>query len=172
VWEFALPAGARVLLVRPEPAGRVPAPRVTLRPVAMLPPPANAVDPSEVAIRGARYGDVTVFAFEDAVWLEEGGVWIGGGRATRLALGAPAGRSSVAATVRAGPPGARVTVDGPGLAVTRPLGPLESMTVDLPVDARTRASWVTVRTDRGFRPSDHEPGSLDRRLLGCSLTVR
>jgi hypothetical protein len=172
LWEVTLPAGARVLAVRPGPAGHAPAPRVTLRPIAMLPPPANAVDPAEVAIRGARYGDVFVFSFEDNVWLEDAGVWIGGGRTARLALGAPAGRSSVAVTVRAGPPGARVTLDGPGLAVTRVLGAHESMPVDLPVDARTRTSWITVRTDRAFRPADYETGSLDRRLLGCSLSFR
>jgi hypothetical protein len=113
-----------------------------------------------------------VFSFEDTVWLEDAGVWTGGGRTARLALGAPAGRSSVAVTVRAGPPGARVTLDGPSLAVTRVLGGQESMTVDLPVDARSRASWITVRTDRAFRPADYDTASRDRRLLGCSLTFK
>jgi hypothetical protein len=84
-------------------------------------------------------------------------------------LSVPAGQSAVSVTIRAGPPGARVHVNGPGLADNRLLGSLESMTVAVPADAHSRASWITVRTDRGFRPSDIESGSRDRRFLGCWL---
>jgi len=46
------------------------------------------------------------------------------------------------------------------------------MAVDVPVAARSRMAWITVRTDRGFRPSEVDPGSRDRRFLGCSLSFR
>jgi hypothetical protein len=140
--------------------------------MAVFLPPANIVDADEVAIRGTRYGDLRVFAFEDNVWLEPQGVWVGAGRAGRLVVSTPEGRSRVTVTARAGPPGARVTIDGPGVALERLLGPLESLTLGLPVDALSRASWITVRTDRGFRPADYAPASRDRRFLGCSLTFQ
>jgi hypothetical protein len=170
--ELLLPAGAATLVVRAEPAAPVPAPRVVLRPLGLFSPPGNAIDARELARRAASYGDLDVFAFGDDVWLEPHGVWIGGARAGRLVLSVPGGRSSVPLLIRAGPPGARVQVDGPGLVQSRLLGPLESMAVDVPVAARSRMTWITVRTDRGFRPSEVDPGSRDRRLLGCSLSFR
>jgi hypothetical protein len=170
--ELTLPAGATAVIARAHPAEPAPPPRVVLRPLHLFPPPGNANESSEVARRAASYGGLHVFAFEDDVWLEPQGVWIGGARAGRLVLSAPDGRSSIGLTIRAGPPGARVRVEGPGLSSTRLLGPLESMAVEVPVDAHLRASWITVRTDRGFRPSDVDPGSRDRRLLGCSLSFQ
>lgn len=171
-WELTLPAGAAVVTARAASARSERVPSVSLRPMTLFAPPGNVVDSTEVARRGARYGDIHVFAFEDHVWLEPQGVWVAGGRAGRLVLSAPNGQPAFSVTVRAGPPGAHVRIDGPGLAVARLLGSLESMTVGVPADARSRASWITVRTDRGFWQSDVEPGSRDRRFLGCWVTFQ
>lgn len=48
----------------------------------------------------------------------------------------------------------------------------EERTVDFPVDDRTGAAVVRIKSTGGARPSDHEPGNLDMRVLGCWIEGR
>jgi hypothetical protein len=50
------------------------------------------------------------------------------------------------------------------------LSPNEERWVDIPLDRRARAAIVRFRVDGGFRPSERDPASSDRRYLGCWVT--
>jgi hypothetical protein len=51
------------------------------------------------------------------------------------------------------------------------LGPREERVIDVPADGSQRAV-LHVTSAAGARPVDMEPGSTDRRLLGCWIEVR
>ena len=63
----------------------------------------------------------------------------------------------------------RVLVDGTDHSVT--LSRDETRRIEISIGPHRTLVPVIVQAAGGFRPSDHEPGSTDRRWLGCHVRV-
>jgi len=59
-----------------------------------------------------------------------------------------------------------IHVRGAALTLDIALAPREERLIDVPLDARSRAAFVWIRADQGFRPSETDAGSRDQRYLG------
>jgi hypothetical protein len=120
------------------------------------------------AIEG-RPGAFIVYADDETY--PEGGVYWTQGTRTGKVLVAPAGASALVLTLHVGPVGGavRVTVDGQDHSLT--LSADQTQRIEIPLRPESRLVPVTVGAPGRFRPSDHDPGSTDRRWLGCQVRV-
>lgn len=121
-----------------------------------------------------RYGGTMVWCLDRHNFREPAGLWTrGGGVPTRLVL-QPQSGSVQRLLVRNGPVGNDVVLVG-GQGAWREslsLAPGEERDVRVPLDPERKAALLEVTSRGGFRPSDVEPGSADRRYLGVWLEPR
>ena len=116
-----------------------------------------------------RPGAFIVYTDDDTY--PEGGVFWTQGTDAGTVLVDPAGASTLVLTLHVGPAGGvvRVTVDGQDRSVT--LSPDQTRQLEIPLAPGARLVPVVIAAPGQFRPSDHEPGSTDRRWLGCQVRV-
>jgi hypothetical protein len=119
------------------------------------------------AASARRYGGFVVYAIAGA-WLEPDGLWTAGGRISELVVQAPAGETQARFTLRAGPVATPLYVAAGDFELKSVLAPGEVRELELPLSANGSAR-VLIHAVQGFRPSETEPGSADRRLLGVRL---
>jgi hypothetical protein len=119
------------------------------------------------AASARRYGEVVVYAIAGA-WLEPDGLWTAGGRISELVVQAPAGETQARFILRAGPVATPIYVAAGDFELKSVLAPSEVRELELPLSANGSAR-VLIHAVQGFRPSETEPGSADRRLLGVRL---
>ena len=167
---FSLPVDSDVWVAVSDPALAKSAVQVGLTADSIVPlhdrPRVNvhAIEPA-----GGRSDAYIIYADGDTY--PEGGVfWTRGARAGTVFV-APAGASTLTLTLHVGPVGGpvRVTVDGNDRSVT--MSPGQTRDVDVPLPPGARLIPILVQASGEFRPSDHEPGSTDRRWLGCQVRV-
>jgi hypothetical protein len=113
------------------------------------------------------YGRVTVYAIGGA-YLEPGGLWTAGGRTADFVVQVAAGEGAALFTMRAGPVATPVQVRAGTFSLDAELAPGEERELAVPVSQEGSAE-VTIRTLRGFRPSEADPASTDMRQLGVRL---
>ena len=122
------------------------------------------------AASARRYGPVAVYAVRGA-YLEPDGLWTAGGRVADLVVQAvPGGRLAVF-TMRAGPVANPVLVRAGAFSLQVELAPGEERVLEIPLSPGGIAA-VTIEAGRSFRPSEIDPTSGDRRLLGVRLEAR
>ena len=116
-----------------------------------------------------RAGAFIVYADDDS-YPEGGEFWTRGTSAATVAIG-PNGASMLTLTLHVGPTAGRVRVrvDGVDRSLTLEGGQTQQLEVPLASDARLVR--VEIQAPGAFRPSDHEPGSNDRRWLGVHVGV-
>jgi hypothetical protein len=116
-----------------------------------------------------RPGAFIVYTDDDTY--PEGGVFWTLGTGAGTVLVDPAGASTLLLVLHVGPAGGfvRVTVDGQDHSMT--LSPNQTRQLEIPIDPRARLVPVVVAAPGQFRPSDHDPGSTDRRWLGCQVRI-
>jgi hypothetical protein len=109
--------------------------------------------------------------YADANTFPENGVFWTQGKNAGEVLVAPAGAATLVLTLHLGPVGGavRLTVDGQDRSVT--LARDETRQIEIPLSPTARLVPLVVKAPARFRPSDHEPGSTDRRWLGCQVRV-
>jgi len=122
------------------------------------------------AAAAMRYGRLVVYALAGA-YLEPGGLWTAGGRTAELVVQADPGERVAAFTMRAGPESTPVVVRAGGFRVDAELAAGEERPLAIPVSPEGSV-LLTVQAGRGFRPSEKDPSSADRRLLGLRLEPR
>jgi hypothetical protein len=122
------------------------------------------------AIAAASYGTFSAFAFDQRVFLEPAGLWVEGGFEVPLVLASAEPRASMPVRLRNGARPNRIRIDG-ALTLDLALAEREERIVLVPLGARSRAAFLRIRTEQGFRPSEAEPGSRDQRYLGIWLQV-
>jgi hypothetical protein len=115
----------------------------------------------EVA-RAATYGSVRVFTLDVNVYAEPAGLWTRGDAEAALAVSQDA-PDNIAVKISAGPSPIKVEYRAGHTHSQVLLGPGESRILQVPTGV-----WH-VRTEGGFRPSDHEAGNKDARWLGARL---
>jgi len=122
------------------------------------------------ARRAGRYGPAFVFLVDGSAYMEKAGAWIAGRDEAGFVIVPDAG-SMVRLLLRNFAVDNVVTIVGAGGPQAYPMKPREERTIEVPVDGRTGAAIVRVKSAAGARPSDLEPGNLDLRLLGCWIQV-
>jgi hypothetical protein len=129
----------------------------------------TAVDIHAIEPVGDRPGAYVVYADGDTY--PEGGVFWTRGTQTGKVFVAPAGASTLALTLHAGPAGGvmRVLVDGHDRGLT--LAPNQTQTIEISLSRSVRLVPILVAAPQRFRPADHEPGSTDQRWLGCQVRI-
>jgi hypothetical protein len=157
---FDLPLDAPVWLAASDPAAAASAQQVDIVAESIVPGrlrpnvDVHAIEPIE-----GRPGALIVYA-DDETYPEGGVYWTRGTGASVLALTLHVG--SVDGAVR-------VTVDGHEHSVT--MSRDQTQRIELPLTPASHFVPVVVQAPGSFRPSDHEPGSTDRRWLGCQVRI-
>jgi len=114
-----------------------------------------------------RYGRVAVYALGGA-YLEPEGLWTAGGQTAELVMQTAPGERLAAFAMRAGPVATAVTVRAATFGLDARLAPGEARDLAIPVSP-DGSVFVTIEAGTSFRPSETEPSSGDRRLLGVRL---
>jgi hypothetical protein len=156
-----LPVKVRGLFIRADEGARDQLDAIELRPVA--PPAGRHID--AVARRAVRYESHVVFFIDDRAFPEPSGFWVGGARATVVAI-RPDRPRAVALALRNGAAANVVTLQSGGWREEIAMQAGEERRVDVPIDAPRGAALVTIRSSAGFRPSQVDPASRDTRFLG------
>ena len=153
-----------------EPASAAAARRVDIVPESIVPVRArvNATVRRVESIEGRS--DAYLAYANDGAFAEGGVFWTRGTTEAEL-LVAPAGSPSINVTVHAGPAGSSVRLRLNDQETTVALGANETSSVPLAVPAGATVVRLTVQSSTEFRPSDVEPGSTDRRMLGCQVRI-
>ena len=118
-----------------------------------------------------RLGPTSVFLLDGSAWVEPSGVWVSAGSAVDFAVAVDQ-PAPVQLFVRNGPVDNAVTLESGAWRETLTLRPGEERLMQLPIDANRRTTPLRVQASRGFRPSDVERGSDDRRMLGVWIETR
>jgi hypothetical protein len=168
--EFELPVQATVSLAAAGEALAASLRQVEIVPESIVPKRSRAtVDIHALEAIEGRPGAFIVYA-DPNTFPESGVFWTQGTSAGKV-LVAPAGASTLVLTLHLGPAGGavRLTVDGQDRSVT--LAHDETRQLEIPLAPAARLIPVVVEAPGSFRPFEHEPGSTDRRSLGCQVRV-
>jgi hypothetical protein len=164
---FELPVDAGFVGVKVTPDLAAAGPRIRLTPQRVV--AASARPTTRGVLGSARYGDLQVFVHGEDAWPERDGVWVRGASTAELTVRTATPRP-LTLDVRAGARAVDVALAIGGQNRTVALAAGETATVTFTADAAARALRIT--TSDGFVPAEVEPGSRDRRLLGCWITFR
>jgi hypothetical protein len=118
-----------------------------------------------------RYGRTTVFFLDDRSFPEPEAFWVGGARASSIAIQPDAARAAVSLLLRNGPQPNQVTTDTGGERWTVDFAPGEEKRVNASMDSVQGAALITLNVKTGFRPSEQNPSSRDNRFLGIWVKV-
>ena len=166
--DVVLPVGLSGVRIRGDAGARSFVRGVWLQPVLGDARPASASGPRAASAR--RYGGLTVYAVAGA-YLEPEGFWTAGGRVAEFVVQTAPGERVATFTMRAGPVATPVELRADQFSLEADLAPGEARELAIPV-LPDGSALVTIRTGRGFRPSDADPSNADRRLLGVRLEPR
>ncbi len=132
--------------------------------------------PRTPAVLGsARYGAIVVLVHGEDAWPEGDGLWVRGRVTSTLTVVGPQGPQGL--TLRAGAVAVDVVVAWQDGEARVSLNPGQSQDVTIPAPAGSAsgddsiARQVRITTSSGFVPADVEPGSRDRRTLGCWVSL-
>ena len=158
-----LPVAVRALTIRAATNAGITA--LEMRPVAP-----RAVRASDlVAHHAAKYGETRVFFLDDRTMPEADGFWVWGAREGLLVF--ESSGPSVNFVMRNGAAPNAVTIRAGDHEQTLTLAPGEERPVTIPASGAGAAFVTVVRTSAGFRPSDVDPQSQDRRYLGVFVVM-
>jgi hypothetical protein len=165
---FDLPVGVSAVRVRGDAGARLIVRDLWLQPVwsDWRASPAGA----RRAVSARRYGHVGIYAVSGA-YLEPDGLWTAGGRTSELVVQVPPGQRHAVFSLRAGPVATPVHVRAGAFDLHADLPPGEACDLSVPVSPDGSA-LLSIDAGRSFRPSEMDPPSADRRLLGVRLEPR
>lgn len=164
---FELPVDAGFVGIKVTPDVAAAGPRIRLTPQHVV--SASARPTTRGVLGSARYGDLQVFVHGEDAWPERDGLWVRGRTTAELTVRSATLRP-LTLDVRAGARPVEVVLALGSESRQLSLSAGETTTVSFPADDGARSLSVT--TSDGFVPADVEPGSRDRRLLGCWITFR
>lgn len=159
-----LPVPVRALLVRGDEAARDQVEAVELRPIAAGAQPLS----TGVARRAVRYGAASAFFLDDRAFPEPSGFWVAGSRETAVAIQPDAGQK-LSLLLRNGAHQNVIALQSGNWRDELAMTPGEERRIDVPNEAR--AALVRIRSSAGFRPSEVDPNSRDRRFLGVFVRL-
>jgi len=116
--------------------------------------------------RPGRYA----FTLDLFTFVDPGTRWVEGGRTTDW-LVAPGDAAWVRVSVRNGGVDNRIHVTAGGVEEVFELAAWETAELRVPVPPETNGIPLRIHPETGFVPAEVEPGSTDRRRLGCTVAV-
>ena len=124
------------------------------------------------ALRAARYGRTRAFFMDDSSYAEAGGFWTRGQEATTLTLEREGETSAeeLMLLMRSGAVPTRIDLTVGTWHRSIGFAANQLQAVSLPAH-EPGARVVTIRTGAWFRPTDHDPASLDTRRLGVFVSL-
>jgi len=125
----------------------------------------------QLAWRAARYGPATVFLLDGRAYVEPDGSWIVGGSEAEFAIVRDRG-SPVQLLVRNFAVDNTVVLESDQWRQDVALKAREERLFDLPIGTSSAGVVLRVRSAKGARPADVEPGNQDKRMLGCWIETR
>jgi hypothetical protein len=171
IWRqrVTLPLAVPLLAIDADTAARRAIDRIAVTAVSV--PGSSARLTNAEPAHAVRYGPALVFLLDGDAYVEREGAWISGGRSARFAIVPDAG-APIRLFVRNAPVQNDVTLDGGAWRQTLSLRPREERMIDVPVAAARLGAVLRVTTSAGSRPSDLDPSTTDRRMLGCWIETR
>ncbi len=169
---FSLPVDVGFVGFKASPELADASPRLRLTPQTIVDASARPRTPAVLA--SARYGDLVILVHGEDAWPERDGLWVRGRASSTLTIVGPPRNQAL--TLRAGPQPVEVTVAWDGGEIRASLAAGQSQDVTLPATGArqdptgTIARQLRITTSSGFVPAEVEPGSRDRRMLGCWIT--
>ena len=121
---------------------------------------------------GARVGAYVLF-MDLNTFVEPENNWVQGGQVSELRV-APADATTMRVRIRNGGADNRIEVRAGQQTETLTLAAWETSELIIEVprgEGRPVLIPISVAPERGFVPAEAEPGSTDRRVLGCTVTV-
>jgi hypothetical protein len=169
---FTLPVPLRAAIVDLDADARRVVDRITVRPAHGLGAAERLSGSPAVDI--ARYGHAIVFLLEGDAFMEDGGIWVAGGRSATFAIvrEAPESRAPLRVFVRTPPVANQVTLSTPAWKQALTLDAGGERLVDVPIEPGALGVSLRVAAARGATPTQYERGSTDTRFLGCWIEVR
>jgi hypothetical protein len=123
-----------------------------------------------------HYGSLIAYFHDDTTTGEPAGYWAHGRGTTQVTYAAPAAAApAFGVEVRCGPIANEVTLSMPGWSEKVIVEPGGSHAVSIPLqtqpDLEMRLAPLDITVRDGFVPAEVEPGSTDRRVLGCWIEM-
>jgi len=162
--DLLLPVGVSRVLVRGDSVASPAVRAIWLQPVAEA---GTAPVSTLRAASAMRYGRLVVYALENA-YIEPGGLWTAGGQTAAIVVQGGSGQQAAVFTMRAGPVATPARVSAGAWTLEADLKPGEERAVSIPL-SRDGTALVTITARQGFRPSEADASSADRRWLGIRL---
>ena len=141
--------------------------RLTIVPVHVVDRGLRPLVPPVLA--ASRYAAAAVFFHDEQLYPEPRGFWTMGKRRMAVTL-APGSDAPAVLRIHCGSKANRVTLRANGWAQTLDLAPDHPQEVTLPAAVRGIVP-IEIETEDGFVPSEFDPASTDRRLLGAWVEV-
>jgi hypothetical protein len=143
---------------------------LTLHPTQIWEGPSRLT--GDFARRVERYGPALVSFFDvSAVFHEDSGFWLRGGRDMQMAVGRPDNGASLQMFVRNAAAENQVQVEIDGVEHSLSLRPREERTLPVPI-VRRPGALIRIHSQSGFRPSAVDARSSDTRFLGVWIEFR
>ena len=169
---FELPVGLRALRIEATSAGLARmVSRVAVAPRRLVPRHARPDVGRVRSLRpvGDRLGAYLLF-MDLNTFVEPDINWVQGARVSEL-LVSPADASRLRVVIRNGGAANQIAVTVGDHAEQLDLGAWETREVAVPVPPGGGLIPISIHPEGGFVPADVDPGSTDRRLLGCQVSV-
>jgi hypothetical protein len=163
---FTLPLDSEFVGFRASPELEAALDGFTLRPLHVIDARRRWQAPPVLA--ASSYGSSVLFFHDEQAWPERAGFWTRGSTTVPVTIKTHA--ETVVLRVHSGARPNRVTFETGGWREQLALEPHKRRDVEVPAGS---AGLIPLRisTETGFVPADLEPGSSDKRLLGCWIEV-
>jgi hypothetical protein len=165
-----LPVEARSLVVEGDAAAARTVTAVELEPVLPHGMAGNAASPGGSTHRAVRYAAAETFFLDENAYPEPTGFWVAGGRTSRVLVASPG--TGLNFFLRNSPVDNTLRIDVDGQRHELTLGAREERVLALPRIRSGTHALVRITAPNGFRPSETEPSSGDRRYLGCWVEIQ
>jgi hypothetical protein len=161
-----LPAGARLLTLSADAEARASLGTLTLE--------ARGLTDTHLplALSVARYGTVAAHVTDGNAFVEPTGLWVRAGRESVVVFAVESDRQAMPLLVRNGAIANKVRLAAGPWRMDLSLSPGEERVVDVPSPPGSDAIRMAIGSERGFRPTDHNPRSRDLRQLGVWIAPR
>jgi hypothetical protein len=142
--------------------------RLTIKPVSVVDESARPHVPNVLTI--LQYGSVSALFHDANSSPETTGLWVLGGRTSRVTLSRPTDAGALTLRIHTGLEPNRVTISMRGWQETLTLDAAAPKEITLP-DSDRRLLTIEVHAESGFSPRTYEPKSQDLRYLGAWVEV-
>jgi hypothetical protein len=126
---------------------------------------------TEVARRAVRYEPAFVYFMDERSFPEPQAFWVGGSRDSTMVVQPVPARRSVILTLRNAPVENRVTLASRGWEKILTMAAGEEQRIEIPMAPGDEAVPLRITSASGFRPSEVDAASRDRRFLGVWVKV-